>query len=86
MSSDDERLEEVLLLLETLLVFHQGDLERVHGDGMLLGVRDVGAVEIAADALVGVAGVHHHHVRALLYQLAHHAVHVEFIWKPYVVM
>ena len=74
---EDEGFEEVLLLPEVLSVFCLGDFERIHGDGMLLGIGDIGTTEVAADSLVTVSGINHHHVRILLQQLAHHAIHVE---------
>ena len=44
---------------------------------MFLRVGDVRTVERAADTLIGVSRVHHHHVRTLFQQLSHHAVDVE---------
>ena len=76
---EDERLEEILLLPEVLFVFLPCHLEGVHGDGAFLRVGYVGAAEVAADALVGVARVDHDHIRSLFEELAHHAVHVEYI-------
>ena len=55
------------------------DVERVHRDGFLLRVADVFAAEVFTQSLVGVTRIDHHHVRSLLVQLPHHAVHVEYI-------
>ena len=73
---EHQRFEEVLLLAEVQSVFLRRDLEGVHGDGLLLGIGDVRAVVIAADALVGVARVHHDHIRLLFQQLADDRVHM----------
>ena len=74
---EDERLEEVLLLAEVLGVLGVRYLERVHRNGLFLGVGDVSAFEIAAYTLVAVAGIDHDHVGVLLQELADDAVHVE---------
>ena len=74
---EDKRFEEVLLLTEILLILLRRNLERIHGDGMFLGVRDIGTMEGAAYPLIGITRINHHNVRVLFQQLAHHAVHVE---------
>ena len=74
---EDEGFEEVLLLPEVLSVLRFGNLERIHGDGMLLGIGDISATEVAAYSLVAVTSINHHHIRVLLQKLAHHTVHVE---------
>ena len=73
---EDERLEEVLFLAEVLCILGVRYLEWVHRDGLLLGVGDVSAFEIAAYTLVAVASVNHDHVGVLLQKLADDAVHV----------
>ena len=62
---EHQRFEEVLLLTEVQTVFLRRDLEGVHGDRFLLGIGDVRAAVVATDALVGVARVHHDHIRLL---------------------
>ena len=74
---EDEGFEEVLLLPEVLSVLRFGNLERIHGYGMLLGIGDISATEVAAYSLVAVTSINHHHIRVLLQKLAHHTVHVE---------
>ena len=77
---EHQRFEEVLLLAEVQPVLLRRDLEGVHGDGLLLGIGDVRAAVVAADALVGVARVHHDHIRLLLQQLADDRIHmIEFL-------
>ena len=76
---EHQRFEEILLLAEVQPVFLRRDLEGVHGDGLLLGIGDVRAAVVATDALVGVARVHHDHIRLLFQQLADDRVHVEYI-------
>ena len=80
---EHQRFEEVLLLAEVQPVFLLRDLEGVHGDGLLLGIGDVRAAVVAADALIGVARVHHDHIRLLLQQLADDRVHMTCMWKPF---
>ena len=74
---EHQRFEEVLLLAEVQPVLLRRDLEGVHGDGLLLGIGDVRAAVVAADALVGVARVHHDHIRLLLQQLADDRIHMK---------
>lgn len=62
---EHQRFEEVFLLAEVQPVFLRRDLEGVHGDRFLLGIGDVRAAVVATDALVGVARVHHDHIRLL---------------------
>ena len=71
---EDERLQKILLLSEVLLILHITDLERIHRDRMFLAVRDIRAVEIAADALIRVARIDHHDIGVLLNELAHHGI------------
>ena len=71
---EDERLQKILLLSEVLLILHVTDLERIHRDRMLLAVRDIRAVEIAADTLIRVTCIHHHDIGVLLDELAHHGI------------
>ena len=44
---DNERHQEVNLLLEILLIFLLSDLEGIHGDGFLLGIGDIGSIKIS---------------------------------------
>ena len=44
---------------------------------MLLGIGDIGATEVAADALVTVACIYHHNIGVLLQKLSYDTVHVE---------
>ena len=75
-----QRFEKVFLLTEVQPVFLRRDLEGVHGDRFLLGIGDVRAAVVATDALVGVARVHHDHIRLLFQQLADDRVHMrEFL-------
>ena len=76
-NEEHQRFEEVLLLAEVQSVFLRRDIEGVHGDGLLLGIGDVRATVVAADALIGVARVHHDHIRLLLQQLADDRVHMK---------
>lgn len=69
----DEVLQEAHLLD---VVLRARDAERVHGDRMLLGIGDVLASDVLAEALVGVSGVHHHYVSILLPELPDDGVHV----------
>lgn len=55
------------------------DVEGVHGDGLVLRIGDVLAAHILAESLIRVTRIDHDDVGVLLPQLAHHAVHVEFI-------
>ena len=71
--------EACLLHIQFLAV----DAERVHGNRLLLRIADVLAVQVLAQALVGVTRIYHHHVRVLFVQLAHHAVHVELIFNDF---
>ena len=71
---EDERLQEVFLLSEVLLILHITHLEGIHRNRMLLAVRDVSAMEIATDTLIRVTRVNHHHIGTLLNQLAHHGI------------
>ena len=57
--------------------FNPVDAERVHGNRSFLGIGNVLAAEVFAKALVAVTRIDHHHVCALLVQLAHDRVHVE---------
>ena len=72
-----QRFEEVFLLPEILVILFLCHLERVHGDGLLFGVRDVCALVVAADTLVGISRIDHDHIGLLLQQLADDTVHVE---------
>ena len=71
---EDERLQKILLLSEVLLIFHITDLERIHRDRMLLAVRDIRAVEIAAYTLIRVTRINHHDISVLLDELTHHGI------------
>ena len=44
---------------------------------MLLGISDIGALEIGTDTLVGVSRVYHHNIGVLLQQLANHTIHMK---------
>lgn len=74
---ENEGLQEIDLFFEVLMVLYIRDPERIHGDRVLFGVGYVCSVVIAADALVRVARVNHHHICILFQQLTDYAVHVE---------
>ena len=74
---EDKRFEEVFLLAEVILILLTGNLEGVHGDGAFLGVGDVGAMIVTADALIGVTRINQHNIRVLYEQLANYAVHMK---------
>ena len=43
--------------------------ERIHGDGLLLGIGYVSALVVTADTFIGVARINHNHIRLLLHLL-----------------
>ena len=59
---------------QVLLILYVTHLKRIHRDRMLLAVTDIRAVEIAADSLIRVTCINHHHIGTLLNQLAHHGI------------
>ena len=74
---EDKGLQEVLLLTEILTVLGLGDLEGVHGDGMLLAVGDIDTAEIAVETFVAVTGIDNDKVGILLVELTTDGVHKE---------
>ena len=72
-----QRFKEVLLLTEIEFIFFLSNLERIHGDGLLLRVGYVCTLVISAYAFVGITRIHHDHIRILFQQLTYHTVHVE---------
>lgn len=72
-----QRLQEILLFPEVQVILFLCYLERIHGDGLLLGIGYVSALVVTADTFIGVARINHNHIRLLLQQLSDHAVHVE---------
>ena len=73
----NQRLQEVLLFSEVLIILNITDLEGIHGNRMVFTVADIDAVEIAADTLVRVTCVHHHHICILFQQLSDHRIRRE---------
>ena len=74
---EDKGFEEVLLLTEIVLILLTGNLEGIHGDRTLLGIRDVGAMIVTADTFVGVTCINQYNIGVLYEQLSNHAVHMK---------
>ena len=74
---EDQGFEEVLLLTEVILILLTGNLEGIHGDRSLFGIRDIGAMIVTADTLIGVTRINKHNICVLNKQLANYTVHVE---------
>ena len=72
-----QRLQEVLLFPEVQVILFLCYLERIHGDGLLFGVRDIRSLVAATDTFIRVTRINHNHICFLLQQLSDHAVHVE---------
>ena len=72
-----QRFEEVLLLTEIKFVLLLSNLERIHGNGLLLRVGYVCTLVISAYTFVGITRIHHDHIRILFQELTYHTVHVE---------
>ena len=60
-----QRLQEVLLLPEVQVILFLCYLERIHGDGLLLGIGYVSTFIIATDTFIRVARINHNHIRIL---------------------
>lgn len=78
-----QRFQEILLLPEVLGILFFSHLERVHGNGFLLGIGYVSAFIIAADAFIGISGINHDHIGVLFQKLPHDRIHVELIFNDF---
>lgn len=45
--------------------FRLRDIERVHRNGLFLGVADILPTQIFAQSLVGITCIHYHHIRSV---------------------
>ena len=61
-----QRLQEVLLLPEVQVILFFCYLERIHGDGLLLRVRNIGSLVVTTDTFIGITRIDHNHIRLLL--------------------
>ena len=57
--------------------FFSLDLEGIHRDGMLFGIRDILAVEVFTQSFIRITCVHQHDVSILLMGLAYHGIDVK---------
>ena len=76
-----EKIRQEANLLDIQLLSLDG--KGVHRDRMLVGIADILASDILAESLIGVTCIDHDHIGVLLPHLAHYAVHMTCMRKPF---